>query len=215
MRLRYFLHSLLTGLPALAAELPDFDTCSQSEEPDVIVASCTRVIDDHTLAPQVRGAALFFRSLALETKRDFKGAMADLGEAIRIDPKPSHAHSSRARLYKEAGDDEHAFADLNAAIRIDPRVALFYNRRGLFYTEKNNYEFAVDDFNEAIRLDPQSPFGYWNRAQAHANASYRARAIADYSEVIRLDPEVAAGLCGARQHVPVAGRQRPRHRRLQ
>ena len=111
---------LLTGLPALAAERPDFETCSKSEEPEVAVESCTRVIDDPALAPQVRGAALFFRSLALETKRDLKGAMADLDEAIRIDPKPSHAHSGRARLYKEAGDDEHAFADFREAIRLAP-----------------------------------------------------------------------------------------------
>ena len=40
---------LLTGLPTLAAEQPDFETCSKSEEPDLTVASCTRVIDDHTL----------------------------------------------------------------------------------------------------------------------------------------------------------------------
>jgi hypothetical protein len=98
---------ILTGLPAFAAEQADFETCSKSEEPDLAVASCTRVIDDPAPAPQVRGAALFFRSMALETKRDLKGAMADLDAAIRIDPKPSHAHSSRARLYK-AGDDEHA-----------------------------------------------------------------------------------------------------------
>ena len=60
------------------------------------------MIDDQTLTPQIRSAALFFRSMALETKRDLKGAMADLDEAIRIDPKPGHAYSSRARLYRDA-----------------------------------------------------------------------------------------------------------------
>src|SRR5438128_1641119 len=118
---------LLTALPTLAAEQADFETCSKSEEPDVTIASCTRVIDDQTLAPQTRWPALYFRSLALETKRDLKGAMADLDEAIRIEPKRGHAYSSRARLYKEAGDDEHTFADMNAAIHHSPGVALFYN----------------------------------------------------------------------------------------
>ena len=103
---------MLTGLPALAAERTDFETCSKSKEPDLIVESCTRVIDDQTLAPRMRGHALFYRSLALETKHDLKGVMADLDEAIRIDPKGSYAYSKRARLYKAAGDD-----DLRAASR--------------------------------------------------------------------------------------------------
>ena len=101
---------ILTSLPALAAERQDFETCSRSRENDVTVESCTRVIDDQAVTPKIRSAALFFRSMALETKKDLKGAMADLGEAIRIDPKSGNAYSSRARLYREAGDDEHAFA---------------------------------------------------------------------------------------------------------
>src|SRR5262245_8708330 len=137
MRLPVAIFSLLilTGLPTLAAERQDFETCRQSKEPDVIIESCTRVVEDQALTPRIRGTALFFRAIALEGK-DIKGAMADLSEAIRLDPKSGHAYSSRARLYRDAGDDEHAFADLNAAIRIEPQVALFYNRRGLFYLDK-------------------------------------------------------------------------------
>jgi len=75
---------VLTGLPALAAEQPDIDICTKSEEPDVTIASCTRVIDNQTLESRTRWAALYFRSLAFETKHDLKAAMADLNEAIRI-----------------------------------------------------------------------------------------------------------------------------------
>jgi len=149
---------ILTGLPALADELPrGFDDCRKAEEPDTTIAGCTLVIDNQPLAPRIHVAALFFRSMAFEAKSDPKAAMTDLNEAIRILPSFSHAYSARARLYKEAGDDEHAFADMNAAIRLAPGIALFYNRRGLFYFEKNNYEFAVDDFNEAIGLSPIPP----------------------------------------------------------
>jgi hypothetical protein len=41
---------------------------ARSEDADATIESCTRVIDDQEVVPKIRSTALFFRSLALETK---------------------------------------------------------------------------------------------------------------------------------------------------
>src|SRR5258708_2394964 len=158
---------LLTGLPTLAAEQPDFETCSKSEEPDLTVASCTRVIDDQTLAPQIRGAALFFRPLALETKRDLKGAMADLDKAIRIDPKSLQAYAARGSMYQWQGDNDLAIADYNEILRLEPKADYTLYSRGTAYRDKGNLDQAIADYTDALRINPNYTPAHHERGVAY------------------------------------------------
>ena len=205
---------ILASPAALAADRQDLKTCASTQDPDAAIASCTRVIEDKTQDAHTRGGGLFFRAFGREKKKDIDGAIADLSEAIKIDPNPGSAYSARGRIYHETGDDEKAFADMNAAIRSRPNVALFYLERGEFYLEKSRNDFAIDDFTTAIQLKPDYADAYWQRGEANADATRRGRAIADYTEVIRLEPERPARLWRPRRAVPGPERPRSRHRRL-
>ena len=198
---------MLTGV-ARAAD-GDADVCRMPGAADRRIAACTRLIDDNGLPAETRALALTSRGLAREANGGVKGAMADYGEAIRLDPRSANARLFRSSLFQNAGDHDRAIADLSEAIRIDPSVALFFTRRGVSYDAKHDYERAIADFTESLRLNPGNIDAIWGRGQANAYAGYRARAIADYTEAIRLDPRfsfayhdrgVAYRMKGDREH---------------
>ncbi|NMG20439.1 trypsin-like peptidase domain-containing protein, partial [Brasilonema bromeliae] len=53
-------------------------------------------------------------------KRDFKGAIADLNQALRINPNYANAYFGRGVVRYDLGDKQAAIADFNQALRINP-----------------------------------------------------------------------------------------------
>ena len=113
-------------------------------------------------------------------------ALADLDEAIRLDPKFAAAHVARASVYSRRKENDRALADLDEAIRLDPALAVAYSERASIYEEKKDNGRALADLNEAIRLDPDDASNHAARGQIHYEAKDWAPAIVDLSEAIRL-----------------------------
>ena len=123
--------------------------------------------------------------------------MADLDEAIRIDPNLSQPHVDRGAVWASKNEPDRAMADLNEAIRIEPRNPMAYLDRGLVWMMKKQPDKAMADMDEAIRIAPDEAFAYRNRAGVWLEKKEYARAIADMDEAIRRQPE-NAGLHTAR-----------------
>ena len=60
-------------------------------------------------------------------KGDFDKALADLTEAIRLDPKLAQAYLCRGEAYSEKGEHGKAIADITEAIRLEPKNAKAQN----------------------------------------------------------------------------------------
>jgi tetratricopeptide (TPR) repeat protein len=97
----------------------------------------------------------FDRAFTWKSKGDIDRAIADFGEAIRIDPKYADAFFQRARIWNDNKHNyDRAIADNTEAIRLAPRLAAAFDNRGIAYRVKGDSDHALADFNEAIRLDP-------------------------------------------------------------
>jgi len=59
-------------------------------------------------------------------------AIADYGEAIRLDPKDAKTYDNRGIVYQRMGEWDKAIADFTEVIRINPKDANVYASRGLF-----------------------------------------------------------------------------------
>jgi tetratricopeptide (TPR) repeat protein len=59
--------------------------------------------------------------LAYAMKGDLDRAIADYGEAIRLDPKRAGLLDDRGRVRVKKGDIERAIANFEAALRLDPQ----------------------------------------------------------------------------------------------
>src|ERR1700754_113573 len=92
------------GAPAEACKAPNVT-------PDARVTGCTTMIEAKQETGRSLAVAYCNRGFAFTEQRDFDRAMADLNEAIKIDPTYACSFSNRGRVYAFKGDTEHAIAD--------------------------------------------------------------------------------------------------------
>ena len=182
---------IISGFLAQPVSADDRSVCDTMgvKAPDEAIAACTRLI----ASAKGRTLAITYnnRAWAYIGKRDYDRAIADLNEAIRLDPRNSAAYNNRGWAYIDKRDYDRAIADLNEAIRLDPRNSEAYNNRGWAYNGKGEYDRAIADTSEAIRLDSKNSAAYNNRGWAYIGKRDYDRAIADLNEAIRLDPNNA------------------------
>ena len=67
--------------------------------------------------------AYYVRGSTYLTKKDFPRCMADLNEAIRLNPNRADAYYNRAYCYGDQGDYDRAIADLNVVLQLTPEDA--------------------------------------------------------------------------------------------
>ncbi len=137
-----------------------------------------------------------FRAAVYGAGGEWERAIADLTEAIRLEPENAKAYVGRGWAYEGKGDYPKCIDDCTDAIRLDPKLAEAYNYRGIAYADDGQPDKAIVECREAIRLKPKYADAYYNRARAyHCKGEYDA-AIADYTEAIRLGPGMAHAYWG-------------------
>jgi tetratricopeptide (TPR) repeat protein len=185
-----------TGSTPQQLENPEQATC-QKAAGDEAIAACTRRIDSG-IAGRPRAIAYHNRGVALGRKGDYDRALADLNEAIRLDPNSAVAYNSRGIAYRlranhghSRADYDRAIADHTEAIRLNPNFPAAYRNRGAVYNSIGHYDRAISESDEAIRLDPKNPLGYNIRGNSLRLKGDYDRALADLNEAIRLGPKNA------------------------
>ena len=134
----------------------------------------------------------FFNDGLIKAKsKDYKGAISDLNEAIRLKPDFALAYVGRGAVKYGLGDKQGAIADYNETIRLKSDYADAYAGRGLAKYDLGDKQGAITDYNEAIRLNPNDVDAYYNRGNAKSALGDKQGAIPDYNEAIRLKPDYA------------------------
>jgi tetratricopeptide (TPR) repeat protein len=119
---------------------------------------------------------------------DIDRAIADYGEAIRLNGKAPSAYFGRGSAFDVKGEPDKAIADYSQAILLKPDDAAAYNSRGAAYDDLGAYDKAIADYDEAIKLNSNYAAAYNNRGFAYHNKRMLDRAIADYRQALRADP---------------------------
>jgi tetratricopeptide (TPR) repeat protein len=130
---------------------------------------------------------------------DLDGAIADLNEAIRLDPELAEAYCDRGWRFFQKSMYDAAFADFNKTIEMNPNYALAYNNRGVACSQLRDFDSAITDWMKTLELQPDHPWAYGNLLQAHLDRgdAFRAKgnydqAMADYNTARELDPNSPA-----------------------
>jgi len=98
-----------------------------------------------------------------EVKINFKNAIVDLTEAIKIRPFDAIYYLNRGIFHSKLGEHKESVEDLSNTInyasdkvkdRLLKEGLLIFNLRGKEYTEIKDYGKAIDDFSETLRLHP-------------------------------------------------------------
>jgi tetratricopeptide (TPR) repeat protein len=168
---------------------------------DVLIKGCTAVIQSGRgtkagLRAVSLAEAFYYRGLAYLLKREYDRAIADFGEAIRIEPDLAGAYFSRGMAFTAVGDHRQAADTYTALIGIRPNDAGAHAARAEAYRLLGESARAIADFGQALRLDPRNTEALAGRGTAFLEQNEDDSAIADYDEAIRLNPELAGAYHG-------------------
>lgn len=137
--------------------------------------------------------AYFARGAARTITGDPKGGLADLNEAIRLNPEyiEDTAYSLRGLLRAEQGDFKGAIADANESVRLDPKDASNYKRRAQIRFQQKDYQGVLADLNAALQLQPNDVDALKGRASLRLLQQDYKGAVADLNAALRLAPQDA------------------------
>jgi tetratricopeptide (TPR) repeat protein len=163
-------------------------------EPDVPwseqIAGCTRAIDSGRFAAKDLARAFIFRGKAFGQTGDLDRCLADIEEAIRLDPTSMFAVAARGDVHLAKKDYESALADYTKAVSLDPGNALVFVGRGLVHVARSDLDRALADFEQAVRLQPASAVGLYWRGVTKRMKGDVAGGEADIAAAKKIDPRV-------------------------
>ena len=123
--------------------------------------------------------------------KEYKLAIDDYTQAIKIDSQNAEYYAFRGGIYSFLEEYKQAIDDLTQAIKIDPKKATYYDLRGKTYLQLKDYKQAIDDYTQAIQLDSKKATYYGSRGFAYFQLKDYKQAIDDYTQAIKIDPKKA------------------------
>jgi Flp pilus assembly protein TadD len=113
--------TILTAAPLRADTRDDNRAACQSKDPDTAIAACTAdIVSGAETTPADLAIAYYDRGLSYTAKQDYENAIADLTEAISLNPDDKNYYDERGVAYQSTNRNSEATADYRAALGIDP-----------------------------------------------------------------------------------------------
>ena len=119
--------------PAVAQQSQAWTWCvnNDNQSPDLQIGGCTTIIQSGRESRANLAAAFNNRGSAYSAKQDYDRAIADLNQAISLNPRLAVAFINRGNIYYAKRDYDRAIADYDSAIKIDPKnTAISKSREG-------------------------------------------------------------------------------------
>ncbi len=123
--------------------------------------------------------------------KDYRGAIYNETQAIRLEPTLADAWYNRANSELTIGETEASIKDNTRCLELNPKHFYAYYLRGSGEMSSGRSGAAMVDFDSAIAICPQFKLGFFGRALCREGAGNWAGVIEDYSAVIRLDANYA------------------------
>lgn len=120
---------------------------------------------------------LYKEALTAMQKRDRKGAIAKLNEAIRLLPTNAEYWAARGLMYYEEGTDHLAKADFERALKSYKHEMLAHYGLGLVALRDDRAEDAITHLEAAFKVDPERPETHYALAMAHDMAGHTTNAL--------------------------------------
>lgn len=133
---------------------------------------------------ELRAEIVFNRSLT-RVRQDHEGRIADLDEALRLNPAHIEARFDRAVMRRRSGDESGAFEDYDTVLKLSPQYYRAYNNRAELYFTHRAYAKALADYEQATSLRP-------NYTMSLAGMALTLHALGRYEEAADIWKPLAA-----------------------
>jgi tetratricopeptide (TPR) repeat protein len=140
--------------------------------------------------------AFLMRGIVRFANDDTDHAIADLNEALGIDPNNVAALATRGLLWQARDRPEEALADVNKALELDARNSDVFADRGMLYSSVKQYDKALADFERSIELGSRSASIHFFTGLIHIERHEMDKASVAINHALQIDPERADVLVG-------------------
>ena len=166
----------------------------QKSEWDQLIQDCDKALQ----AEPTNGAAMVFRGIALNGKRDYDNAIKEFARVLELpnrDPiaiqNRADAYSNRSISYYGKGEYLKAIDSAYFALLEKPNHAEAHNNRGMAYIGRLQYDKAIGSFDRAIAADPGYAEAWSNRGFAFGAKGNVDEVINCQNKAIELDSKLA------------------------
>lgn len=150
------------------------------------------------------------KGLEFVAKQDYKKAIQEFDEALKLSPNYHPALTQRGVAYFMLGQYQKAILDLDRANTLDPQNFGIFWHRALVYFNLHQHQQALQDINEALKLLPANGSYLALKAQIQKAMNVEAllqtgtnlfnqqkyqEALLKVNEAIRLNPNYAEAYC--------------------
>ena len=129
----------------------------------------------------------------LADDRDFRQAIPQLSEAVRLAPRSADAHHALGEALNGSGDKNAARAEFEKAVALNPAFAPAHESLGLNLLEAGDAA-AAKHLDRAIQLygpKPESAYARYLRAKIHTEANEIGKASDQLKQAVALRPDFA------------------------
>lgn len=119
----------------------------------------------------------------------YEEAIAELNEALRLNPGYIEVHNNLAVTYDRIGKRDEAVRELREALKLNPGYTEAHNNLGNIYAGSGRYEEAIIELGEAIRLNPGYAVARNNLGNIYVLQNMLMEALKEFQEAVRLDPD--------------------------
>lgn len=116
-----------------------------------------------------------------------KKAIAELSQAIEIEPQNDEAYFWRARAFIRLGQFDNAIADLNEVVDLNPRYSPAYDNLGWLLMRRNKYDESLMHLNKSIELNPDNGWTYYMRSRIYFKKGDLQKAFENAKTACKLD----------------------------
>lgn len=120
--------------------------------------------------------------------QNYRGALNDLNEAIKQDPKFIQAFNYRGYVKDELDDYHGALSDYNMAIALKGDYSEAYANRGRAKHKMRDFKGAMEDYTTAITLNPLEKDALIGRGTTLSQMSQYEAALKDLDNAVQIDP---------------------------
>ena len=193
---------LLSGTFESRAAADDARICAR-DSGEIAIEACSRAIKSGRYKGHELARQYLYRGVERRLKQDFDLALADFGDAARIDKKYADAFYNRCAIYNFKGDYDRAIAECSQAVKLGPSanataasggeklgnertISDYYSERGFAYLKKDDYLHAMLDLDNAVRLNPSNGRALKSRGLVYQAKGDTARGDADLAAAKQL-----------------------------
>ena len=125
-------------------------------------------------------------------KREYPEAVAELRQALQLDPRYLEARLTLAIALTRVGRLDESVAEYQTILRVNPKSAETHNDLANTLLELGHVDDAIVHFEEAVALAPAYATGCYNLANTLAKHGRLPQAIEQYRKAIAIHPRFAS-----------------------